>query len=248
MTFASTSSSTRKCSLQLNSPRWQYTDTKFAIDMPKAVFPPTPAPSMDIVGKDDAFQASLKDKASFTLPPPAIAPAPLHDARDDDEACLQTRTGSQYSLPPPPTRTRKIIQMTPKVDLRGETADSCVETSAAKIRHPAARSSPATRKATGKKQPSSTSQDGKRIARKTAHSVIERRRRSKMNEEFGVLKNMIPACSNQEMHKLAILQVSWKLVVRANLQSIDRRGRQALSIFAISSNASRISRLRTAPG
>ena len=28
-----------------------------------------------------------------------------------------------------------------------------------------------------------------------------------MNEEFGVLKDMIPACRDQEMHKLAILQV-----------------------------------------
>ena len=61
--------------------------------------------------------------------------------------------------------------------------------------------------ATSKKQPSSTSAAGKKIARKTAHSVIERRRRSKMNEEFGVLKAMIPACTDQEMHKLAILQV-----------------------------------------
>lgn len=49
---------------------------------------------------------------------------------------------------------------------------------------------------------------GRKIARKTAHSLIERRRRSKMNEEFDVLKNMIPACKGQEMHKLAILQVS----------------------------------------
>jgi len=61
--------------------------------------------------------------------------------------------------------------------------------------------------ATSKRQPSSTSVAGKKIARKTAHSVIERRRRSKMNEEFGVLKAMIPACTDQEMHKLAILQV-----------------------------------------
>ena len=45
------------------------------------------------------------------------------------------------------------------------------------------------------------------MARKTAHSVIERRRRSKMNEEFSVLKDMIPACKDQEMHKLAILSV-----------------------------------------
>lgn len=52
-----------------------------------------------------------------------------------------------------------------------------------------------------------TTAAGRKIARKTAHSLIERRRRSKMNEEFGVLKDMIPACQGQEMHKLAILQV-----------------------------------------
>jgi hypothetical protein len=57
-----------------------------------------------------------------------------------------------------------------------------------------------------KKQPSATSAAGRKIARKTAHSLIERRRRSKMNEEFAVLKGMIPACTG-EMHKLAILQV-----------------------------------------
>ena len=60
--------------------------------------------------------------------------------------------------------------------------------------------------ASKKKQPSATSVAGRKIARKTAHSLIERRRRSKMNEEFGVLKDMIPACTG-EMHKLAILQV-----------------------------------------
>jgi hypothetical protein len=58
-----------------------------------------------------------------------------------------------------------------------------------------------------KKQPSATSAAGRKIARKTAHSLIERRRRSKMNEEFALLKSMIPACTG-EMHKLAILQVS----------------------------------------
>lgn len=52
-----------------------------------------------------------------------------------------------------------------------------------------------------------TTAAGRKIARKTAHSLIERRRRSKMNEEFGVLKDLIPACRGQEMHKLAILQV-----------------------------------------
>lgn len=64
--------------------------------------------------------------------------------------------------------------------------------------------------AAGKRKQNSaaTTAAGRKIARKTAHSLIERRRRSKMNEEFGVLKDMIPACKGQEMHKLAILQVS----------------------------------------
>jgi hypothetical protein len=61
--------------------------------------------------------------------------------------------------------------------------------------------------ATKRKQTGSATAAGRKIARKTAHSLIERRRRSKMNEEFGVLKDMIPACRGQEMHKLAILQV-----------------------------------------
>ncbi|KAK4953456.1 hypothetical protein LTR28_006455 [Elasticomyces elasticus] len=60
---------------------------------------------------------------------------------------------------------------------------------------------------TGKKKANGTVA-GRKIARKTAHSLIERRRRSKMNEEFGVLRDLIPACKGQEMHKLAILQAS----------------------------------------
>jgi hypothetical protein len=70
-----------------------------------------------------------------------------------------------------------------------------------------ASSPPTTTSGTKRKQAGNTSAAGRKIARKTAHSLIERRRRSKMNEEFGVLKDMIPACRGQEMHKLAILQV-----------------------------------------
>ncbi|KAL8953071.1 MAG: hypothetical protein Q9222_001064 [Ikaeria aurantiellina] len=176
--------------------------------MPQTVFPPTPAPSMDIVGKDSGPQLLPKDKTSFTLPPPAIAPAPDRDARAEEGDSQYTQRGSNYSLPPPPTRTRKIIQMTPKLQPNETLAPSHAERPPTKARQAATQGSPTTRKAAGKKQPSSTSQAGKRIARKTAHSVIERRRRSKMNEEFGVLKNMIPACKDQDMHKLAILQAS----------------------------------------
>jgi hypothetical protein len=67
-----------------------------------------------------------------------------------------------------------------------------------------------------------TTAAGRKIARKTAHSLIERRRRSKMNEEFGVLKDMIPACQGQDMHKLAILSVRY-IVVGVFSTSADHR-------------------------
>lgn len=124
-----------------------------------------------------------------------------------------------FALPPPPTRSRKIIQMKPRSqDLSGsstsvkETAKAGGKSAAsAKNSAPGSESGAGTGSASAKseskkKQPSATSAAGRKIARKTAHSLIERRRRSKMNEEFALLKSMIPACTG-EMHKLAILQV-----------------------------------------
>ena len=119
-------------------------------------------------------------------------------------------TGDDFSLPPPPTRSRKIIQMKPKRQgIDQQQSEDTTHTSKGSTKGKAAKNpgpSPAGT-TSKKKQPSTTSVAGRKIARKTAHSLIERRRRSKMNEEFGVLKDMIPACKDQEMHKLAILQV-----------------------------------------
>ncbi|KAL9038476.1 MAG: hypothetical protein Q9180_003113 [Flavoplaca navasiana] len=173
--------------------------------MPRTTFPPTPASSMDINGKDGESQVLPKDKNTFVLPPPAIAPAPTSEASHGDAA---SHKAPDYSLPPPPTRTRKIIQMTPKTQPTDDTTNSSLDNVSIKTRSSGVPALSAKGKTATKKQPSSTSQAGKRIARKTAHSVIERRRRSKMNEEFGVLKDMIPACKDQDMHKLAILQAS----------------------------------------
>ncbi|KAG5951092.1 hypothetical protein E4U53_003793 [Claviceps sorghi] len=143
---------------------------------------------------------------------------------------------SSFALPPPPTRSRKIIQMKPRV--QGDAAESSSTKTSSR---PGAKASstgtakPAANKgninttnttntttnnaadASGahdgkkKQQPSATSAAGRKIARKTAHSLIERRRRSKMNEEFALLKSMVPACTG-EMHKLAILQHSIEYV------------------------------------
>ncbi|KAF2661319.1 hypothetical protein K491DRAFT_587461 [Lophiostoma macrostomum CBS 122681] len=196
--------------------------------MPRPNFPPTPAPSADITGKSSANVGQLDP--NFALPPAAIVGSrgstsssstsnnsdssyrPLSPAspvattkvsaasRKRSSSGQAVITKDDYSLPPPPTRSRKIIQMDPK--------KSQEPTKAQPNASPNAKA--ATTAATGgkRKQSGGTTAQGRKIARKTAHSLIERRRRSKMNEEFGVLKDMIPACAGQEMHKLAILQAS----------------------------------------
>ncbi|KAK1837253.1 transcriptional regulator form adherence 6 [Podospora conica] len=146
----------------------------------------------------------------------ATAPYPLQ-ASERVKARRRSSAGAQppkeqFVLPPPPTRSRKIIQMKPKEEVAPAPAAS-TGTKAVLAAAGSKSAGPATTPTAGakKKPPSATSAAGRKIARKTAHSLIERRRRSKMNEEFAVLKDMIPACSG-EMHKLAILQASIEYV------------------------------------
>lgn len=202
--------------------------------MPRPSFPPTPAPSTDITAKASVNASQLD--ANFALPPAAIASSRGSCATDVSSAASNASdssyrplspaspvattkapasrkrpstaqssviTKNDYSLPPPPTRSRKIIQMKPK-----ESQDQPQTTSPTT----AAKAAPMATTGGKRKQAGGTTAAGRKIARKTAHSLIERRRRSKMNEEFGVLKDMIPACEGQEMHKLAILQVRSFLV------------------------------------
>lgn len=198
--------------------------------MSRSRFPPTPAMSGELIIKDQPVDGT----DAFALPPAALSPAKGDSAsrrssRSDPtyvpasptspelaargRSTQPARSGTatkrpleDLDLPPPPTRTRKIIQMKPKSPATAktpakpkDTAKGAAQTASEPANAPAS--------ASKKKQPSATSAAGRKIARKTAHSLIERRRRSKMNEEFGTLKDMIPACRGQEMHKLAILQV-----------------------------------------
>lgn len=173
--------------------------------MPRVTLPPTPASSTDITGQKGAQHLSSLEM-SFLLPPPAIAAKGNNKNSASTLHSQSTITSADFSLPPPPTRSRKIIQMKPKPKQIEDSGSPPNPKPAYKTAGKKAASSTASTPAS-KKQPSLTSAAGKKMARKTAHSVIERRRRSKMNEEFGVLKDLIPACKDQDMHKLAILQV-----------------------------------------
>ncbi|QDS74396.1 hypothetical protein FKW77_005618 [Venturia effusa] len=174
----------------------------------------TSVKSLSPVNSDSSYQP---------LSPPSVPSAssrteksPTATRKKGGAAASQKNATNQngYTIPPPPTRSRKIIQMKPRG--QAEAQDDILDLAK---NHPAiAPSSQAkdTKNATNaagskRKQPGSggpTTAAGRKIARKTAHSLIERRRRSKMNEEFGVLKDMIPACNGSDMHKLAILQAS----------------------------------------
>ncbi|XXG98131.1 hypothetical protein Hte_004452 [Hypoxylon texense] len=197
--------------------------------MTRPKMPPTPASSTEIKGQDHSHQLSTL-QMSFELPPSAMGPnansktpnsasktSPISPptktsypvqpsetvkSRRRSSAAAQKET---FALPPPPTRSRRIIQMKPRP--QEEPTGQATQEKAA-----SAGTGKNTSSAGGKKkQPSATSAAGRKIARKTAHSLIERRRRSKMNEEFAVLKGLIPACTG-EMHKLAILQASIEYV------------------------------------
>ncbi|KAL3470620.1 hypothetical protein BJX99DRAFT_239229 [Aspergillus californicus] len=191
--------------------------------MSRSRLPPTPSMSGEFIIKD---QTTVDGSDTFVLPPAAIS-ASRRSSKSDPSMYFPASPTSprldpslnaiplpqagfkrpleDLDLPPPPTRTRKIIQMKPKTQSEPKPAAAAKSASKGSTKAGANGASPAGSK---KKQPSATSAAGRKIARKTAHSLIERRRRSKMNEEFGTLKNMIPACQGQEMHKLAILQAS----------------------------------------
>ncbi|KAM5436424.1 hypothetical protein MferCBS31731_005915 [Microsporum ferrugineum] len=154
--------------------------------MPKPRLPLTPASSTDIAAMDKSA-----DDLYFSLPPAAIHGAATTAAQEDDGR--RRKRQPEFSLPPPPTRTRKIIQVKPKTR-QGDDDDA--EQAAG----------------SGRKKATAATAAGRKIARRTAHSLIERRRRSKMNQEFATLKDMIPACRGHEMHKLAILQASIEYV------------------------------------
>ncbi|KIW46850.1 uncharacterized protein PV06_02480 [Exophiala oligosperma] len=155
---------------------------------------------------------SPQDKPLSTSPRNKRTASGAVKAAHDPATSGGPSNSSSYALPPPPSRARKIIQMKPKSAPSPDSdASYHPPTSAANASNSASKTTGATA-ASKRKQPSATSAAGRKIARKTAHSIIERRRRSKMNEEFGVLKDMIPACEGVEMHKLAILQAGIEYV------------------------------------
>ncbi|KAF3940314.1 hypothetical protein ABW19_dt0200870 [Dactylella cylindrospora] len=129
---------------------------------------------------------------SLTAINPQDVPKTQQKRRASSSASTTAAKRKDVVIGPPPTRQHPIIQMKPR-----EVAPATIteDTTAKAV-------AGSKRKATG------VSAAKRKIARKTAHSEIERRRRSKMNDQFAKLKSMVPACKNQDMHKLAILEAT----------------------------------------
>ncbi|KAK2004136.1 helix-loop-helix DNA-binding domain-containing protein [Colletotrichum falcatum] len=178
--------------------------------------PPAIVQDTSKISSED-IRTSHNTKARTILPsktaPYPVQPSETVKSRRRSSAAQRASSNESFALPPPPTRSRKIIQMKPR-SVQEEPEKAPTTTSANSGASGPRKTGSTTVTQSKKKQPSTTamtSAAGRKIARKTAHSLIERRRRSKMNEEFAVLKGMIPACTG-EMHKLAILQASIEYV------------------------------------
>lgn len=164
----------------------------------------TPPPSTDITPRDPQCAADI---SSFLLPPALTVAA--QRPQPDDSSARSFKLGSS-KLPPPPMRSRRIIQMLPVLPKPTKTFTKSLSADSAATA--AATSAPATR---SKRNSNGSTAATRKSARKVAHSAIERRRRSKMNEEFESLKSMVPACrvasqthGEASLHKLGILQAT----------------------------------------
>ncbi|ROW11512.1 hypothetical protein VMCG_00983 [Cytospora schulzeri] len=214
---------------------------QLAFELPPAAMNPRPAAGFSGGGGGGGGGAAHKmhtpdspvSQTTSPSSPPRRTPYPVQPSesvksrkRPSAAGAATNKDDGNFTLPPPPTRSRKIIQMRPRTQDERKTAGKLAPggkghpaCSTNKKGSSAAAATPSTMADGGggaapgparKKQQTSssgTSAAGRKVARKTAHSLIERRRRSKMNEEFSVLKDMVPACTG-EMHKLAILQAS----------------------------------------
>ena len=65
--------------------------------------------------------------------------------------------------------------------------------------------------------------DSRKLARKASHTIIERRRRDKINYRLSQLKEMIPSCSDRTLHKLDILDetVAYIEHIQAKLKLLE---------------------------
>lgn len=161
--------------------------------------------------------ASLPDPSSVHLISPVLSPSITNPN-------AKTRAGSLGSFKDP-----KAAATTSASSLKAASALSSATNSAPTTNdNSASTMTPPT-------PPNISDSELKRNARRTAHSEIERRRRSKMNQEFESLKILVPACQqtissngNTGLHKLVILQetVEYVRYLKKCLETLETQNQE----------------------
>ncbi|KAG6046867.1 hypothetical protein E4U17_007708 [Claviceps sp. LM77 group G4] len=198
--------------------------------------PQLSAPTMHPTAEHSSFNASSHISLLSSSSPRSSGPSQAAETvktrrrvsvpRGNSKDNTNANANCPFSLPPPPTRSRKIIQMKPRtqVDSTGSSPAKPSSRAGSKTTSSSGTAKTAVNKDTSdsgsgstgqgvkrKQPPNATSAAGRKTARKTAHSLIERRRRGKMNEEFDVLRSLVPACT-LHMHKLSVLNCTIEYV------------------------------------
>ncbi|KAG6086488.1 hypothetical protein E4U15_000673 [Claviceps sp. LM218 group G6] len=196
--------------------------------------PQLSAPTMTPTAEHSSFNASSHIPLLSSSSPRFSGPSQAAEAVKTRRRASAPRGNSKdnancpFTLPPPPTRSRKIIQMKPRTQAdstgtspakpsgragsKTTSSSGTAKTAVNKDASDSGSGSESTGQGVKRKQPpNATSAAGRKTARKTAHSLIERRRRGKMNEEFDVLRSLVPACTLQ-MHKLSVLNCTIEYV------------------------------------
>ncbi|RPA81676.1 HLH-domain-containing protein [Ascobolus immersus RN42] len=178
---------------------------------------PTPASSTNLLPsppKTQPPELTLPPATYTTLPPrkSAIAAA---------QRIQRPPSPSPSPSPPPPRRAARVIHVNPATSSKPSASTSL------------------TGAGVTKSSSTSTTKKSKKTQRKTAHSLIERRRRGKINDEFEKLRRLVPACQDQNersMHKLEVLKASVDyleylkgLMEKKGIEIDDSRSRQPLA-------------------
>ena len=132
--------------------------------MPRPTMPPTPDVAADLdMNSNRARQGEnsemTPDQSPAVIQTPTSTSKKRHMTADD-----------KFSLPPPPSRPRRIIQMKPATQQREEPRPTLTPANS-KGSSNGSVSGPSLSPNAGRKAPNPSTAAGKKMARKTAHSV-----------------------------------------------------------------------------
>ena len=134
--------------------------------MPRPTMPPTPDLAAD---QEVDLQSSTNDPDMETIPTSNSTTPQAHVSPSKKRS---SGSDAKFSLPPPPSRPRRIIQMKPATQPKRDPKPSLTPANS-KGSSNGSVSGASTSPHAGRKGPNPSTAAGKKMARKTAHSVSQ---------------------------------------------------------------------------